>query len=91
MTFKKSRKTSKALVIKESDNHNDKGKRDKRAINLKRLRAMRRALRCGYGCGGCGSSHRLRNRWQPIADMSVGRFAATSGVVCGRLVVVGGV
>ena len=30
------------------------------------------------------------NRWQPIADMSVGRASATSGVICGRLVVVGG-
>ena len=37
------------------------------------------------------------NRWQPIADMSVGRTVLsmnieipTSGVVCGRLVVVGG-
>ncbi len=84
------------------DNENDKERMDKRAVNQKRLMAMKRALRCGYGCGGggcggsggCGSGgcgERLRNRWQPIADMSVGRFAATSGVVCGRLVVVGGV
>ncbi len=54
MTFKKSRNVSKALVIKEKDNENDKAKGDKRAVNQKRLMAMKRALRCGYGCGGCG-------------------------------------
>ena len=99
MTFKKSGKMSKALVIKEVDNENDKERMDKRAVNQKRLMAMKRALRCGYGCGGggcggsggCGSGGRLRNRWQPIADMSFPRYEATSGVLCGRLVVVGGV
>ena len=54
MTFKKSWKISKALVIKEGDNENDKERMDKRAVNQKRLMAMKRALRCGYGCGGCG-------------------------------------
>ncbi len=90
MTFKKSGKTSKALVIKEVDDK-DEANKDKRAVNQKRLMAMKKALRCGYGCGGCGGcGERLRNRWQPIADMSVKRDSPTSGVVCGRLVVVGG-
>ncbi len=92
MTFKKSGNVSKALVIKEVGNENDKVRMDKRAVNQKRLMAMKRALRCGYGCGCCGDGYgeRLRNWWQPIADMSVRRADATSGVVCGRLIVVGG-
>ncbi len=79
------------MVIKEGDNDKVKERMDKRQVKQKRLMAMKRALRRGYGCGcGCVSRGRLRNRWQPIADMSVKRLGATSGVVCGRLVVVGG-
>ncbi len=107
MTFKKSRNVSKALVIKEKDNENDKAKGDKRAVNQKRLMAMKRALRCGYGCGGggCGGNgYRLRNRWQPIANMLVNRWShglsknldqdgrnPTGGVINNKLYVVGGV
>ncbi len=54
---------------------------------------MKKALRCGYGCGCCysgggGCGARLRNLWQPIADMSIPRENTASGVVCVRLVVV---
>ena len=61
MTFKKSGNVSKALVIKEQDNDNDKDKIDKidkRAINYKRLMPIMWDLRCGYGYGGCGGGGR---------------------------------